>query len=487
MRKAIIFLALFFLFSVRIANAQTAITNCTTISSSGYYYLANNINLTSGLPGEACIVINADDVELNLGGFTIEDHVGWTYGIKIFGFNNVKVYNGMIKYFSGEEGRAGIIAMGQNLEFLDLVLYGNEIGLYIGMSSNVTIADTTFQNNYGIKLEGWNDHFLIKNNWFNDVIKDIDITTGYNSWLDYSTIISNTFGNYTIDKEACCEKKIVYIGGVPVETETCVMPCAGTYSGANIAFDCAPTESVKGCEGNDFVGNFFYATQKDVHLSRSEYNRFIRNTFANSPLYNETGLYLEGDARHNWGCENQGLIYDSGINNTFLDTCPVDIGYNVSKPCVPGWQCLDNKTLAYILNTECEIGQIINCTIACVNGRCIEEPIPPAPPEVPVPEMPTEVSEPIPFFNKTQLEQTGWGWIIPFLSPMAFAFYIIFGISTFAASKVKQQGGIVFALTFLAGILIASLARVIPWWVGITLILIAGGIVAYLVSKIAGE
>ena len=485
MRKAIIFLALFFLFSVRIANAQTAITNCTTISSSGYYYLANNINLTSGLPGEACIVITADNVELNLGGFTIEDHVGWTWGIKVWGANNVKVYNGMIKYFE-LEGQAAILAMGTNLEFSDLVLWGSWAGLYIGVSSNVTIRDSSFlHNDYGIVISGWNYNYLIENNWFFNLKKDIDVSIGQNTWLDDSIIISNTFGNYTIDKAKCCIKETIWVGGIPIETETCVMPCAGTYAGSQIAFDCAPTESIKGCEGNDFIGNFFYAEQMDVHLSRSEYNRFIRNTFASSPLYNETGLYLEGDARHNWGCENQGLIFDSGINNTFLDTCPVDIGYNVSRPCVPGWQCLDNKTLAYIINTECEISQIINCTVACVNGRCIEEPVPPT--EVPVPEMPTEVSEPIPFFNKTQLEQTGWGWIIPFLSPMAFAFYIIFGISTFAASKVKQQGGIVFALTFLAGILIASLARVIPWWVGITLILIAGGIVAYLVSKIAGE
>jgi len=488
MRKAIIFLALFFLFSVRIANAQTAITGCTNITSPGYYYLAGNINLTTGYPGVACIDITADDVELNLNGYTIENHVGWTYGIRIWNANNVKVYNGRIKYFDAIEGKAGILALGTNLEFSDLVLWGNWAGIYI-FSSNVTIRECDFlHNDYGILMNGWNENYLIENNWFFNLHKDIDVTMGYNTWLENSTIIQNTFGNYTIDKAKCCVKKTVWVGGVPIETETCVMPCAGTYAGSEIAFDCAPKESIKGCERIDFIGNFFYAEQMDVHLSRSEYNRFIRNTFANSPLYNETGLYLEGDTRHNWGCENEGLIYDSGINNTFLDTCPVDIGYNVSRPCVPGWQCLDNKTLAYILNTECEIGQIINCTVACVNGRCIEQPISPAPPEVPTPpETPPELSEPLPFFNKTQLEETGWGWIIPFLSPMAFAFYIIFGISTYAASRVKQQAGIVFALTFIGGILIASLGGVIPWWAGITLILIAGGIVAYLVSKIAGE
>ena len=477
MRKVIISLIVL-LFFLRIANAQP-ITNCTTITSPGTYYLINNIILNQ-TPGEACIIINSDNVNLNLGGFTIEDRIGWIYGVRSLGFNNIKIYNGMIKNFW-----AGIIAMGQNLQFSDLVLYGNDIGLYIGVSSNVTIEKSTFVNDYGIKLEGWNDKFVIKNNWFVDIVKNIDITTGYNSWLDDSLIILNNFGNYTIDKKACCIKKTVWIGGIPVETETCVMPCAGTYAGAEIGFDCAPTQSIKGCERNTFVGNFFYASQKDVHLSRSEYNRFIRNTFANSPLYPQTGLFLEGDARNNWGCENQGLIYDSGINNTFLDVCPVDIGYNVSRPCVPGWQCLDNKTLAYVINTECEVSKIINCTIACVNGRCVEEVV--LPPKPPAPEVPTEVSEPIPFFNKTQLEETGWGWMIPFVSPMAFAFYIIFGVSAFVASKVKQQSGIVFALTFLAGILIASLANIIPWWVGITLILIAGGIVAYLVSKIAGE
>ena len=486
MRKAIISLIflfpslIVFLFLLRIANAQI-ITGCTNITSPGKYDLINDINLT-GEPGEACIVINTDNVTINLGGFTIDGRGTWTYGIRSLGFKNIKVYNGKIKYFW-----AGIVAMGQNLHFSRLDLYGNDIGLYIGLSSNVTIENSRFENVYGIQLAGWNDKFVIKNNWFVDIGKNIDITTGYNSWLDDSLIILNKFGNISIAKE-CCIKKIVWIGGIPVETETCVMPCAGTYAGAAIGFDCAPTQSIKGCERNIFVGNFIYATDKDVHLSRSEYNKFIRNTFVNTHLEPETGLYLEGDARHNWGCENQGKIYDFGVNNTFLDVCPADIGYNVSRPCTPGWQCLDNKTLAYVVNTECEVSKIINCTIACVNGKCVEEaPPPPKPPAPEVPEIPPKVSEPIPFFNRTQLEETGWGWMIPFVSPMAFAFYIIFGVSAFVASKVKQQSGIVFALTFLTGILIASLANIIPSWVGITLILIAGGIVAYLISKIAGE
>jgi hypothetical protein len=67
-----------------------------TISQSGSYKLSSNLTVTT--PGTSAIVINADNVVLDLNGFTVARPAGSGFGNGIFGFGhqNITVKNGVV-------------------------------------------------------------------------------------------------------------------------------------------------------------------------------------------------------------------------------------------------------------------------------------------------------------------------------------------------------------------------------------------------------
>ncbi len=64
----------------------------------GHYYLTRNIAVSGLVSG---IVISADDVSLDLGGFTISgDRTASTYGILVGAVARVEIRNGQIREFN---------------------------------------------------------------------------------------------------------------------------------------------------------------------------------------------------------------------------------------------------------------------------------------------------------------------------------------------------------------------------------------------------
>ena len=135
MRKAGISLILslfFFLALVRVGLAATPITDCTEITSSGEYYLANDIYTQDVWE---CIGITSDNVVLDCQGHIIDGNFSQssTYGIDVRGANiTIKncVVNGWL---------FGIyIVSSSNVEVLNVYINGSgNVGLTMTRSSNV--------------------------------------------------------------------------------------------------------------------------------------------------------------------------------------------------------------------------------------------------------------------------------------------------------------------------------------------------------------
>ena len=64
------------------------------ITKSGFYYVGGN--LSSAASG---IIVSANDVTIDLGGFTLTGNGGSTYGVGIGGQTNVEVRNGTVRGF----------------------------------------------------------------------------------------------------------------------------------------------------------------------------------------------------------------------------------------------------------------------------------------------------------------------------------------------------------------------------------------------------
>jgi len=113
-----------------------------------------------------------------------------------------------------------------------------------------------------------------------------------------------------------------------------------------------------------------------------------------------------------------------------------------------------------------------------------------APP--PVPPVPPEQLTPIPFVNATELREKGFGFLLPFLTPLAFTMFIIIGISGYVEYQISKAGGgtrgIAFAITFISLVLITSIMGLLPVWIVWLLIILAAGIVALFIRKlVSGE
>lgn len=120
-----------------------------TITDPGHYYLTRNLSVSSG----AAIIVNARNVSIDLGGFTIvgNEPAVPTTGITVVleGSTRVRVENGTIRNF-----RTGIFMAnsGEN-RIEDVTLVANRTGVFLGGGS--MISDCTISKGlYGIQLIG---------------------------------------------------------------------------------------------------------------------------------------------------------------------------------------------------------------------------------------------------------------------------------------------------------------------------------------------
>lgn len=117
------------------------------ISQPGSYYLAGNVNATSGKNG---IQIAADNVTLDLCGFAVIGAAGAGDGITGPGgttyLKNVSIINGTIRGWPG----SGINVPTDNARFEKLRLSNNTLaGINAGVSLGTTVADCQFADNGG--------------------------------------------------------------------------------------------------------------------------------------------------------------------------------------------------------------------------------------------------------------------------------------------------------------------------------------------------
>ena len=117
-----------------------------TISASGSYYLSQNLSIS----GATAITVNADDVTIELNGFTLSGNGTGTgaHGIYMNGRNNVEIKNGTVKGFGG----TGIYASGstgKNHRVIGVRAIGNgDDGIYVGRN-NARVKDCTAEGNVG--------------------------------------------------------------------------------------------------------------------------------------------------------------------------------------------------------------------------------------------------------------------------------------------------------------------------------------------------
>jgi len=94
-----------------------------------------------------------------------------------------------------------------------------------------------------------------------------------------------------------------------------------------------------------------------------------------------------------------------------------------------------------------------------------------APP--PIPEAVENYTQPFVWVNKTEMLQSGYGWLLPFLTPFFWAIVISMGLSL-ALEVVTRSGGKVFLVALITMMLIGGVMGWIPAWVTITIVIIAG-------------
>lgn len=126
----------------------TPISGPTTISSSGHYYLTNNVTIGLGI----AITINADAVTLDLGGFSLDgtDTAG-SYGVSLSGSRrNIRIMNGTISDF-----QFGVDAGDDQLVAIeDVQITSNVRGLQLGHASRASDCMVSDNTETGIYITG---------------------------------------------------------------------------------------------------------------------------------------------------------------------------------------------------------------------------------------------------------------------------------------------------------------------------------------------
>jgi parallel beta-helix repeat protein len=134
---------------------RTPITNLPyTISSSGSYYVTTNLTCTtcSGVqPGiNFSLIPLADNVTLDLNGFTLSGMAGSGHGISASGGYNYVIRNGTLANW-GEDGVD--MSLAANSRFENLQFYGNgHIGLEAGVGSVVVNCEATANTVAGFSM-----------------------------------------------------------------------------------------------------------------------------------------------------------------------------------------------------------------------------------------------------------------------------------------------------------------------------------------------
>ena len=119
-----------------------------TISTPGFYYFNRNLNY--GGSGGTAITISADDVTLDLMGFSLTNSAtGFSHGILMDGRTNVEIRNGTVRDF--DYGIYEASSSGSKHSAINVRLTGNSYGIYFN-GSNHLIKGCNGSNNLHLSL-----------------------------------------------------------------------------------------------------------------------------------------------------------------------------------------------------------------------------------------------------------------------------------------------------------------------------------------------
>lgn len=475
------------------------ITDCREISSSGYYTLGSNITAddfgTDCKYDTACILISADDVELDLNGYTIKDTTGCYYGVGA-GFragsqNNVIVENGRIERFNW--GGVGFYNVNGG-EIKSLTVFSPSVGDGVRLEGpanrGVNIHDNTFDtNDYSVKASCSENCWIVSN----DLLSFDGVFLNGRGFL----VEKNSFGSYTDNtgEHTPCERY-----ETPVTHSLTCDFCFDSTIRDNYVIADEDFRFLNNAHETDTMFNEFHMpAPKEIgdiipaYYDSSTYN----NTFCDNSI---TAVFLSIDENGIcwWRRESKNgadYVEDLGSGNKIIPHC--------EEGCVPGYYC-DEDDRVYI-NAQCVVVERYTCEYGCEAGECIGETVPSLPscgngvcepelgetsdncpedcPPTPPEQQPGYVSgkyniswmEPI--VNATTFREANALWMVPFFTPFFLALMGMFataGILTWF-SKSAVVGGLVI----LAMIMAYGFIGIIPIWIVILLVIFAGLLVAW--------
>ena len=135
----------------------------------------------------------------------------------------------------------------------------------------------------------------------------------------------------------------------------------------------------------------------------------VTGSVANTPSKGSTVACIDTDAGYNYSVKGTVAFTKKSRTTTYTDACIGNIlteyacsrtsvaskNYSCSYGCVngacsaapgcsPGWMCVANNTYSAYRLSDCSYVNSTYCQIGCIDGTCIDIPLPPLPP-VPTP------------------------------------------------------------------------------------------------------
>ncbi len=130
------------------AGVGTKITSVPyTISNPGFYYFGKNLTYSGS--GNAAITVNADNVTLDLMGFSLtkDGALDSTYGIYLNGRTNVEIRNGTVCNFSGSTAILEASYSGKNHRVINVRVTNNSNGIMLNGTNHFVNSCTASHNN----------------------------------------------------------------------------------------------------------------------------------------------------------------------------------------------------------------------------------------------------------------------------------------------------------------------------------------------------
>lgn len=295
----------------------------------------------------------------------------------------------------------------------------------------------------------------------------------YGEYLQDSLIVSNELGNFT-GYDECCTTEVAWFLGLPYEDTTCLEYCSGTSTRSNFGLYLLNSSE------NQIAVNTILAHIDSMLNGVSYNNTYAYNTFVKLPSDTANGLYLNSLTYDNFGCSNEGFVFDSGTDNVFQSFCPSDITGGIT--CTPGWFCTDVDYVGY-LRTDCTFSNTSYCAGGCVSDSNASYCAGSSPGGGDIADE-VDITDYIYDVNVTAFEEGGIDWLLPFLSKFAVYTAIMVLASAGVSKYIGQDSAKAVFPSMITLISLGYTAMgIYPLVVGLLIVIVSG----YIALKFLGE